>query len=77
MSTATPTLKIREDRARRALTKAGYRLSKTPARSWLRGEYGAGYEITNDRNTVVAGCGQRRYELKIEEVEGFAKQPGK
>ena len=37
--------KIREDRLRRRLAKAGYRLAKTPARSWLRQEYGPGYMV--------------------------------
>ena len=50
--------KIREDRQRRRLARAGYALAKTPARSWLRAEYGPGYEIMQG-NTVVAGCSQR------------------
>jgi hypothetical protein len=73
MSTAT--IKIREDRARRALAKGGYRLCKTPSRSWLRSYYGPGYEIYDDRNNLVAGNYDKRYALKLEQVEDFAKQP--
>ncbi|ATQ66900.1 hypothetical protein CQW49_02550 [Methylosinus trichosporium OB3b] len=64
--------KIREDRARRALTKAGYRLHKTPARSWLRREYGTGYQIGDQSNAIVAGCVHRQYEMTLEDVESFA-----
>jgi hypothetical protein len=60
--------KIREDRQRRRLARAGYALAKTPARSWLRAEYGPGYEIMQG-NTVVAGCSQRGYEMTLDEVE--------
>ncbi len=66
-------LKIREDRARRALAKRGYILRKTPARSWLRQYYEPGYMIIEaNRNLVVSGCGQREYEDNIEQVEWFA-----
>lgn len=64
--------KIREDRARRALSKKGYRLCKTPARSWLRGHYGVGYMIVNDRNEVVSGCRGREYTDTLADVETAA-----
>ena len=64
------TEKIREDRQRRRFTKAGYRLCKTPARSWLRHDYGAGYMILlND--VAVDGFGSRTYMMTLEEVEAF------
>jgi hypothetical protein len=66
------TIKIREDRLRRLLTKHGYQLHKTPARSWLRKHYGAGYMITLD-NYAVSGCYNREYEDTLERVEAFAK----
>ncbi len=66
--------KIREGRARRALAKLGYRLTKTPARSWLRKYYGAGYMIvgtfaTIGANVVLCGSFNREYELSLEDVE--------
>ncbi len=64
------TEKIREDRQRRSLTKAGYRLCKTPARSWLRHNYGAGYMILLN-NLAVDGFGSRTYMMTLEEVEAF------
>jgi hypothetical protein len=64
--------KAREDRVRRALAKHGYVLKKTPARSWQRAHYPVGYQIVDDRNTVVAGCYQREYEDTLERVEWFA-----
>ena len=62
----------RESRVRRLLKKRGHYLAKTPARSWLRKEYGAGYMVTNDRNTVVLGAHRHAYDGSLEEVEGFA-----
>lgn len=71
MSTAIETsVKTRESRARRALDKLGYRLQKTPARSWQRGYYRAGYMILRQYgNTVVAGASQREYEMTLDDVE--------
>ena len=67
----TISIKIREDRVRRRLTKAGFRLNKTPARSWLR-YYGPGYMILDHRNNVVSGCRDRQYQNTLEDVEAFA-----
>jgi hypothetical protein len=53
------------------LAKLDYRLSKTPARSWLRPYYGPGYQVLRN-NYVVAGCGSCKYRMSIEEVEDFA-----
>jgi hypothetical protein len=64
------TEKIREDRQRRRLTKAGYRLCKTPARSWLRHDHGVGYMILLN-HLVVDGFGSRTYMMTLEEVEAF------
>ncbi|BBF93422.1 hypothetical protein [Blastochloris tepida] len=62
--------KSRESKVRRQLQKCGYRLHKTPARSWLRKHYGAGYMITLN-NTVVSGCSSREYDANLEDVELF------
>lgn len=64
--------KIREDRIRRRLDKIGYRLCKTPARSWLRAEYGPGYMIVDHTNTVRLGCGGREYQATLADAEAFA-----
>ena len=65
-------LDAREERVRRQLAKLNdYRLEKTPARSYARQWYGVGYQILDDRNTVVEGCGSRQYTMTLEEVEDF------
>lgn len=61
--------KIRETRARRALAKHSLRLIKTPSRSWLRAEYGSGYMILADGNTVVSGFIGHEYSDTLEDVE--------
>jgi hypothetical protein len=66
----TPSI-AEEARARRMLTKMGLRLNKAPTRHWTRKEYGAGYQIRNERNIVVAGCGNREYEMSFADVETF------
>ena len=64
-------IRNREARVRRALAKRGQRLQKTPARSWLRDEYGPGYQIL-EGNIVVYGCFSREYEATLTEVEDIA-----
>lgn len=66
-----PDEKYREDRARYRLRKLGYRLKKTPTRSWLRSYYGPGYQVLDGRNYVIAGCYNREYELTLEQIEDF------
>ena len=67
------TEKIREDRLRRKLTSLGYRLHKTPARSWIREAYGPGYMITEvSRNLVVFGCTHWQYDGTLDEAEDYA-----
>lgn len=68
-------IKRREDRARRQLARMGYRLNKTPTRSWLRAYYGPGYMIL-DGNTVVSGCFGREYSDTLERVEEFIADAG-
>lgn len=69
------TFKIREDRLRRSLAKAGYHLTKTPARSWLRDHFGTGYMVVeNDTNGVKLGCSSRPYEASLEDAEAFASK---
>lgn len=65
-------IKIREDRIRRRLAEGGYRLRKTPARSWLRTEYGPGYMVVDHTNVVRLGCWHREYQASLDEVETFA-----
>lgn len=70
------TEKTREDRVRRALSKRGYILKKTPARSWQRESFGVGYMIVEaNRNFVVSGCTSRPYSDDLEDVEAFAFAP--
>ncbi len=68
ISSTNATERNRERSARRQLSRLGFRLEKTPARSWLRTEYGPGYQII-EGNIVVAGCFTRQYEMTLEEVE--------
>lgn len=56
-----------ERKLRYKLGKAGIKLEKTPARSWLREKYGVGYQITR-QNRVVLGCSSREYEATLDEV---------
>lgn len=65
-------VKIREARIRRALWKAGYRLRKTPARSWQRAHYPPGYMIISDRDIVAVGAAQREFDATLADVERFA-----
>ncbi|MGY4230419.1 hypothetical protein ACVMIH_007780 [Bradyrhizobium sp. USDA 4503] len=67
----TTTTKIREDRLRRRLTKGGYTLAKTPARSWLRKHYGVGYMVLQSGHILLGWAG-RQYTATLEEVEAFA-----
>lgn len=67
--------RAREQRACRRLAHAGFILEKTPPRHWTR-YYGAGYQIVrgfrcNGRvsGIVVAGCSNREYEMKLEQLE--------
>jgi len=64
---------ISESAIRRHLTKVGFRLQKTPARHWTR-RYGEGYMVTDDRNTVRLGAGQRPYEATLEDVREFVER---
>jgi hypothetical protein len=68
-----PSIRVREDRARRALVKYDYRLYKTPARSWLRSHHSPGYIIVRN-NTVVLGARSREYEATLEDVEAFVAE---
>lgn len=68
-----PSLKNREDRARRALIKCGYRLHKTPSRSYLRDWYGPGYMVTHNNVCVLGGI-SRAYDCSFGEVEAFVAE---
>lgn len=61
----------REQRMRRLLARGGFRLHKTPARSWLREYYDLGYMITFD-NVVQVGCHVHDYDASLEDVEYWA-----
>lgn len=63
-----------ESTIRLTITKAGYRLQKAPARHWTRAEYGPGYEVIDDRNTLVLGGWHRPYDATLDDVKAFATQ---
>lgn len=65
-------LSTRESAVRRSLKKQGYSLHKTPARSYLRDWYGAGYMVVDASNTVVLGATHHAYDGTLDEVEAFA-----
>lgn len=69
----TASLKSREDRIRRQLSRKGYRLEKTPARSWQRAYFPPGYMILFG-NIAVEGCGSRPWEATIEQIEHYAAE---
>lgn len=75
MSPTNSTERNRERSARRHLSRLGFRLEKTPARSWLRKQYGAGYQILQG-NIVVAGCLFREYEMTLGAVETWIDDRG-
>lgn len=56
---------------RRRLAAKGFTLQKTPARHWMRAEFGVGNQVVDDRNVVVAGCYQREFDATLEQVEAF------
>ncbi|MCY1740391.1 hypothetical protein [Ensifer sp. SL37] len=64
---------LTESKIRRELSKLGYRLNKTPSRSWMRAEYGVGYQVINGNN-VVMGASQREYEATLAEVQEWLEQ---
>lgn len=68
------TEKSREDRIRRLLRRDGYRLMKTPARSWRREAYGVGYMIMDDRGLPMTGYTPNPYSDTLEEVEDWATE---
>ena len=64
-------LSARERRLRHVLSLQGFRLHKTPARSWLRREYGTGFMVSQN-NTVEFGLWHHEYEASLTEVEEWA-----
>jgi len=65
-------IKSRENSARRRLAKIDHCLKKTPARSWLREQFGAGYMVIDIyRNTAVLGAGSHAFDATLEDVEEF------
>lgn len=63
---------LSESAIRRALSKAGLRLQKTPPRHPSRDWYGPGYMVVDNRNTVVLGATSRPWDATLMEVEAFA-----
>ena len=64
--------KNREARLRRQLGQHGFKLHKTPARSWLRSYYDVGFMVTDDRNYVRCGYfSGRQYTATLDEVQDF------
>lgn len=64
-------IKTRENRLRRLLTRQGLRLEKTPARSWQRHCHPVGYMIMRG-SLVVEGGSSRQWEATLEQAENFA-----
>lgn len=62
----------REERLRRKLRRLDHILCKTPPTHWSRPFHGVGYQIVSASNYVVAGCGNREFEMTLEEAEEFA-----
>lgn len=69
----SPNISTLERKVRRDLAKTGHRLEKTPARSWLRREYGVGYQVTRN-NTVEFGAWNRPYQATLIEVQEWAAE---
>jgi hypothetical protein len=65
------TERSRESRIRRLLAKDGFVFKKTPARSWHWANFGPGYTVVDDRNTVVSGATHHAYSDTLEDVEVF------
>lgn len=66
-----PTIKSREARLRRALTRDGYILRKTPA--CLIPRYGSGYMVLDgSTNLPCIGYTPQPYNADLEEVENWA-----
>ena len=66
------TIDFNERHIRRELERRGLRLSKMPARSWLRDHYEPGYQVL-DGNTVIFGCWSRLWEATLDEVEAWLR----
>ncbi|MBN9470195.1 MAG: hypothetical protein J0J10_15635 [Bosea sp.] len=62
-----------ESQIRRALAAKGLRLKKAPSRHWTRAEYGPGYMVTDERNIVVLGCGQREFDATLADVAALLR----
>jgi hypothetical protein len=67
-------VKIREQRVRRALAEIGMSLRKSPSPD--RRENGSGYVIVDDRNHVSGGRPNLRFEADLKQVEWFAFEHG-
>jgi hypothetical protein len=65
-------VKVREQRVRRALAKSGMRLRKAPPRSQERMQYGPGYMVVDERDNIREGGFGRPYEADLRRVEWFA-----
>jgi hypothetical protein len=67
-------VKIREQRVRRALAEIGMSLRKSPSPD--RRDNGSGYVIVDDRNHVSGGRPNLRFEADLKQVEWFAFEHG-
>lgn len=61
-------LRKRERRLRRALARLGYKLKKTPARSYVR-RYCAGYQIIDQNDHLLYGDRRREHQATLDELE--------
>ncbi len=71
-----PTNRPVENRLRRKLGRAGYRLRKTPARSSRREHFGVGYLVTDQNGLGVLGFDYsfNPYSASLEDVEQFVAE---
>lgn len=63
---------LSESTIRRRLRAKGLRLEKAPARHWTSREYGPGYMVIDDRNTVLLGATRRPYDGTLAEAAELA-----
>jgi hypothetical protein len=66
-------LKVWENRTRRRLARLGFRLAKTPARSWVRQYHEPGYVVLKG-NTCRCGGLIRPYDATRDDVDAFLER---
>jgi hypothetical protein len=62
--------KVLENKARRVLSRRGYRLLKSHRRDKNAFDYG-GYMVVDDRNNVLIGCRHNEFDATWKDVGAF------